>query len=293
MNPNFLIIGSMKSGTSTLRDHLLVNEDIYLAPTELHYFSNDEIFAHGSEWYGEQLAGSYGCRAIGEKTASYCSSAKAARRIREHLPDVKLIWLFREPVARCYSHYWHSVQRGREPLRFADAIRAEQCLITGDRERTYLRRSRYSEQVELYLELFPREQLLFLSFEEMVKRPAIVLEQVFRFLKVPFHDFEPAPRHSHPTHGPRNARVQWLTAKIFGRGDRGWSVMQRINRRSSPGYPPMNDRLRAELQEHFTDYNLKLGELTGLDLSLWFSNASASKSRIRVDCAPTASEAVR
>ncbi|MGC1273658.1 MAG: sulfotransferase [Planctomycetaceae bacterium] len=293
MTPDFLIIGAMKAGTSTLRDHLRVSRDVFVVPQELHYFSDDAVFARGPEWYRTQFAGAGGAGAIGEKTASYCSSEKAARRIREHLPDVKLIWLFREPVARCYSHYWHSVQRGREPLRFADAVRAEQYLVSGDRERTYLRRSRYSEQVESYLELFPREQLFFVLFEEMVKQPAVALERVFRFLEVPLRDFEPATRHSHPTYGPRNPRVQWLTARLFGRGDRGWNVMQRINRRKRPGYPPMDDRLRAELREHFSDYNRKLGVLTGLDVSPWSASSPASEPRIDVGVVAATSEAVR
>ena len=50
---SFLIVGTMKSGTTTLADLLNKSSKIYLPASELHFF--DRKFDLGFEWYQEQL----------------------------------------------------------------------------------------------------------------------------------------------------------------------------------------------------------------------------------------------
>src|SRR5262245_33715274 len=100
--PNFLIVGAMKCGTSTLLGYLRQHREIYIARREVHFFDRDSQYRLGIEWYEKQFGSSPQHRAVGEKTPAYCFVPEAAKRIHRHLPDVKLIWIFRDPVARAY-----------------------------------------------------------------------------------------------------------------------------------------------------------------------------------------------
>ncbi len=135
--PNFIIVGAMKSGTSTLRDLLTLRDDVFLPPGEVHFFSDDEKYARGMDWYASLFATAQTAVAVGEKTPTYSYLPECAVRIHQHLPDVKLVWLFRDPVARTYSHYWHSVKNGSERLSFHAAIETESDRVRKDRWRGY------------------------------------------------------------------------------------------------------------------------------------------------------------
>ena len=270
MLPNFLIVGAMKSGTSTLRDHLARIDDVFIPRAELHFFSNEDHYAKGIQWYERYFQGAEGRSAVGEKTATYSYLSHLPRRIHGHLPDAKLIWLFREPVARTYSHYWHSAKHGSEPLSFERAVKSEVSRVRRDIWRGYQLRSMYSQQVQSYLEVFPQKQMLFLLFEDLIRNPRATVNTVLRFLDVSA-EFKPltTPLHSNVTFAPRSTGVQWMARRLFGRGTRGWNLVQRLNKRMEPGYPRMSDALRHELRHRFEEPNRQLASLTGLDLSVW------------------------
>ena len=58
---------------------------------------------------------------IGEATVEYLVDPQACKRIYKHLPDVKLIFILRNPINRAWSHYWHRVKNGEE-IRSFDKI---------------------------------------------------------------------------------------------------------------------------------------------------------------------------
>jgi Sulfotransferase domain len=182
--PNFLIVGAVKSGTSTIRDYLNQHEEIYIAPSAMHFFDKERNFQRGMKWYERQFKTRPQHRAVGEKTPTYCFHRQAPERISQNLPGVKLIWIFRDPVKRAYSNYWHKLRRGGECLGFEAVV--EECL---KQERAgvpvrsnILERGRYAEQIERYLEFFPPESMMFLLFEEFVRKPTRSLPDVFKFL---------------------------------------------------------------------------------------------------------------
>jgi hypothetical protein len=267
--PNFIIVGAMKSGTSTLRDLLALRNDVFIAPGEVHFFSDPHKYARGLEWYASLFAGGNGAAAIGEKTPTYSFVPECADRIHRDLPNVKLVWLFRNPVSRTYSHYWHSVKNGSERLSFRDAIEREPQRVLTDRWRGYQLRSLYHRQVENYLRVFPREQMHFVVFEQLLKDPKRHINDLLAFLGIdPISAVPPLPR-SNVTFIPRSRTIQWLSRQVFGRGNRPSWFITRFNRRRAPGYPVMDPALRAQLRERFVEPNRRLAELTGLDLSSW------------------------
>ena len=139
-----------------------------------------------------------------ESTPSYGFSTEALGRIHQYNPDAKLIFLFRDPFERAYSHWSMEVSRGREKLAFGDAIRdgrkRYEDLPQGAREWrffTYVERGFYAEQVRRALAHFPPDQLLFLRSEDLLKDHTATLARVADFVGIPpFPPTEPKVEHS-------------------------------------------------------------------------------------------------
>lgn len=265
MLPNFLIVGVQKGGTASLRSYLAQHPDVFVVPKELHYFSSDVNFNRGARWYESHFAGAGAHTAVGEKTPAYCSSPAAPERIADLLPGVRLIWIFRDPVDRAYSQYWHSVSKGKEGKRFGRALELERRHGRKD----YLTRGQYCEQVERFLKYVPRERMLFLTAEELTEHPHLVLRQTCEFLGIDSaHQFTVDSRFN-VTHMPRSILLQRLGFEFFSRLGRGQVFFRLLNTRSAPGYPPMDADTRQALYRHYAPYNDRLAEITDLDLSRW------------------------
>jgi hypothetical protein len=196
--PDFIIGGAMKAGTSSLHHVLGAHDDIYIAPDELFFFDLDEFQQHPGlflklqdrwvghdyradfdenfDWYVSQFEGAAEGQLLGEDSTSYLSSRKAPRRMRELLPDVKLIFLLRDPVDRLYSHYWYNLLAG----------------WTTEDFRTYLNhipwkayeQSCYVAGLKRYYDHFDRQQVHPVIFEEFVESPQKVVDDICQFLEL-------------------------------------------------------------------------------------------------------------
>ena len=221
--PDFIVIGAAKSGTTTLYGALsrhpfvrpCVADDAYFLGTkEIRFF--DWGYSRGEDWYRshfplererDEFAREQGRPFLtGEGSPSYIAHIWTPPRIRQLLPEVKLIAVLRNPVDRAYSQFQMSRKEGVENLesfeeaiaREEDRLRPEVDRMTADPYYTswdygswsYLTRSRYAEQVERWLAHFPREQLLFLRAEDLFVEPQQVLDRTHEFLGLPVHRYE-------------------------------------------------------------------------------------------------------
>lgn len=199
--PDFLIIGAQKCGTTSLYNYLIQHPQILpAAQKEIHFF--DLNYSKGSDWYAAQfpaIASGSGLLS-GESSPYYLFHPLVPRRVKQLFPQVKLIVLLREPVARAWSHYHHEVRLGHEHLSFEEAIASESQRLQGEIEKlqsdesyysfnhqhyTYRSRGIYIDQVQTWMELFPKEQFLILKSEDFYNDPAEILNRVFDFLEVP------------------------------------------------------------------------------------------------------------
>lgn len=205
--PDYIIIGGQKCGTTSLdaylRQHPWVLQSLY---KEIHFF--DLHFRKGLSWYRahfptrsrmDRAASRLGGRPItGESTPSYLFHPLAPRRVAQTLPDVKLIALLRNPIDRAHSHWQQIVDWNEETLPFEDAIEAEAERLPKHPEQltdlrllddylrfSYLARGRYAEQLERWFELFPREQMLIVLFDDLVADPSAICTRVTKFLGLP------------------------------------------------------------------------------------------------------------
>lgn len=174
---HFFIVGAQRSGTTYLYQILDEHPEIEMNQPS---FPEPKFFlAPGSELkQTEYLQRFYSTKEIvlrGEKSTSYIESEDAARRISQAFPDATLIFILRDPIERAVSNYWLSVQYGVETLPIDEALLAD--LDTTERPYEgplsvspfrYLKRGRYNEFLELYLQYFKRDQLKLLVFENFV-----------------------------------------------------------------------------------------------------------------------------
>jgi Sulfotransferase domain len=196
--PNFLCVGTIKGGTTTLHEILKHHPDVLLpsARKELRFFDVDENYRRGLDYYASFFAEHKGQSAIGEIAPTYAYRGDVAERIAKALgPDVRLIFSLRNPVDRAYSHYLMNCMKQYESRSFSDALALEVDRLRGgitERARfSYFDQSRYAAQIRRFLDYFPRESMLFLTFEEdLLERRAAALEQIYTLLNIPPADID-------------------------------------------------------------------------------------------------------
>jgi hypothetical protein len=174
--PTFLICGAQRSGTTYLWTLLRSHPDVYLpAPwcPEPKFFSVPQAFAQGPETYAARFADAGSALAVGEKSVTYLDAPEAPERIAKTLPDVKLIFLLRDPVERAYSHYHYSVAHCLETLPFAEALVWEPYralhgpeVLRIARPWAYVARGHYAQDLARFYAVFDPARILVLFFEE-------------------------------------------------------------------------------------------------------------------------------
>lgn len=139
--PDFIVVGAMKAGTSSIARNLGDHPEVWMPEAEVHFFNDDEAYEKGPELYEKQLdPGESGVK-IGEKTPTYSLLPKVPERIHRHYPDTHIVWIFRDPVARAYSNYWHVVKKGNELRPWPQAVEDEIHGRIENRWRLYLEAS--------------------------------------------------------------------------------------------------------------------------------------------------------
>lgn len=213
--PDFLIIGPSKTGTTSLWHYLTQHPHVlrnYDDRKEIQYF--DRRLKKGLRWYKahfptrsfieereKELGG--GKVLIGDATTHYIFHPLAAAKIKELLPNVKIIVLFRDPVSRAYSHYHHEIRMNRENLSFKEVIEMEPSRLKGSHEmimqnpyyfsqerhdHSYLERGKYYDQLIRWYRCFPKNQIMVLKSEDFFKNPETVYKKVLEFLGLPSYD---------------------------------------------------------------------------------------------------------
>ena len=199
MHPSFLIIGTQKGGSTSLYNYLVAHPSIQAASVkETHFF--DYYAEKSHHWYLSHfpLKRTKHLRMSGEASPSYLFYPDVPERVRDILPNVKLIVLLRNPIERAYSHYRHVCRYGFEPLSFEEAVLRELQLrespdfwarvIESRREGRgqefycYFSRGLYASQLRRWESFFPREQQLILKSEDFFSNTAEVYARVERFL---------------------------------------------------------------------------------------------------------------
>jgi sulfotransferase family protein len=261
--PDFVIVGAMKAGTTSIRAYLDAHPAVF-APPETHFFSKH--FEEGLDWYRAQFAGAGAATVVGDKTPNYMYSDEIVARMASAIPAAKLIAILRNPIDRAYSHYWHHRRVDKESRSFDEAIAAE---LDGSQEHSfdYVEYGRYIHHIERLMRFYPREQLLVLLFEDLEARPAEVFAETCRFLGVDDGFLPSIVGERTNTYRVVRAKRLWDAAR---RRQMWWLVrlLKPILVRGA-AYEPMSPATRAKLAEAFAEDNDRLAAWFGRDLSIW------------------------
>lgn len=300
--PDFVIIGAAKSGTSTLFRYLEQHPGIFAShPKEPCYFDTDVAWERGERWYASLFRDAGLDQLCGEGSTNYTRWPQVdgvPERMRALIPDAKLIYVMRDPVKRSYSHYVHRWAREVHPGEpftesFSEFVAHDpMCLDSSD----------YVTQIDRFLEHYPREQLLLLTFEQLVADPRDTLSRVFGFLGVEDISSEMTlgmkanetrrlleykARDSVVDHSRTMRLAKRVMSPLLPEGYKDW-IRQRFwdtkaakERAAKFMPPPLTADERVELMRRFEPRNEALRDRYGVDISAWASGDTAEASSPR------------
>jgi hypothetical protein len=300
--PNFYVIGAPRCGTTALYTYLRSHPNVFLPEIkELHYFASDfpnvqKIRFKSVDDYLTMFAdANENHLAVGEISPLYIYSRVALKKIKEFNPAVKLIVILRNPAEFVQSvHQLNlSLLREDEPdLGKAwdlQELRSQGKMIpAGCREPElilYGELGRFGKHVEKVFEVFPKEQVLIVLFNDFVKNPKNVYEDILSFLCIPSdnrQDFPPVnSNYEHRSkllgrllHPPQIIYKMYMKLiSLFGIRfmrivNQIYSKIETFNARRV-SRSSIDPALYARIQSYFRDDIHKLSELINRDLSTW------------------------
>ncbi len=283
--PDFLVIGASKSGTTTLWRYLQRHPRIHmLEPKEPEFFAKQEVYSRGLDWYKQLFTAAPADKICGEASTTYSRwphFGDVPARIHDAAPNVRLLYMLRNPVDRTYSQYKHRMRLNVPRMTFEEAL---------DHDAMFIDTSMYMMQIEQFLKRFPRESLECVLLDDLKNSPAETLSRVQRFLGLDETDLtadsQVIANTAEASAGSDYARqrlgaalrrvpaVHAATRLLPPRMRetlRETYVRSPLGRRKAQEYQPSPflPETRAMLVEKFQEPNRKLGEFLGRDLSMW------------------------
>ncbi|WP_055682158.1 sulfotransferase family protein [Jannaschia rubra] len=301
--PDFIIGGAPKCGTTSLHFILGQHPDIGLPDNEIAFFDADDPIVHPDflfvedgrlewfdvretapqslEWYASRFAPFRDAQAVGEDSTTYLFSAAAPERIHSLLPEVKMIFLLRDPVQRAYSQYWHLIRTARLACSFEEALTEHSSIILG---------STYAPHLRRYLASFGRDQVKVQVFEDFTRDKQGSIDDVTDYLGVPRMTLSDAQTWFNRSTYPQKPRLHRMANRIGRRivagryrnhmGKRSglrqkignkleYNWFHRVNPRllTAVRPPPMRADTAAYLTQHLSARNAGLSDLLGRNLS--------------------------
>jgi hypothetical protein len=311
--PDFIIVGAPKAGTTALHSALALHPDVFTTtPKEPKYWLCGDAppphwvgpgDAHSQqEWvwrrrdYDALFRPAAEHQVRGESTPFYLWSYPAHRRIAEHLPEVKLIAVVRDPIDRAYSNWMHLWSDGLEPVadfetafcRQADRIDAGWAPFWRYRDLGL-----YGRQLDHLYRYVDPARVLVVRYKDIVEWPAETVDRVCRFLGIAESHLDVIPRDNVRDYaepgwrtdlvGPVVRAGAWLGQFAPPRVWRRLSVPMIAQLSSGDSHRPrLAAETRARLVPHFADDIALLTQLTGEDFSLWLSPESRGSFKQRV-----------
>lgn len=164
--PDFVVIGAMKCGTTTLQEQLAAQPGVFMStPKEPNFFSDDPVFAKGLRWYEGLFDAAPAGALKGEASTHYTkrpTHPKALERLAAVLPDAKFVYMTRDPFARLVSHWIHGRTMGEIRCDLETAVERQPELVDY---------GRYAFQIAPWLARFGRERFFLTSLERITAEP--------------------------------------------------------------------------------------------------------------------------
>lgn len=293
--PNFVLAGPPKTGSTSLHGYLRQHPEVYMSgnkePTffgaadlwsePFHEYTTRRI-ANGAplvrEWsaYVDLFQDGRERTAIGEASVDYFWLPGAAQAMQAKLPEVRLIFVLRDPAERLFSEYLPTLWRAipGTPVSFrAQFLAAVDRLDPSAAVRPHV--GRYATHLQRFFALFPRNQIRIYLHEDYRADPTGMLRDIFAFLGVdPGCPIDLSVSHNVPIL-PRLPRLHALRRRIFGKTPLTTWLPDRVRRPLSRWYHQRRSEVRmrpsdrAMVIEYYREEVKGTAELLERDLSAW------------------------
>jgi hypothetical protein len=276
--PDFIVGGAPKCGTTSLFQYLSQHPKIFTSdPKEPNFFVSEggEKRVRGMKFtrreYEELFDEKRPEQVAGEASTEYLFRADvSAPKIKKVVPDVKLIFVLRNPVERCYSDYWYRFHTGHIPLSKTFSS------VVSDPSHMIFNGGKYKHGISMFFSHFCQDQILVLLTEDLSENSAKTLRRVCRHVGVEADfRFDLSVRHNE-TKYPRSVRLcrwighiapglsQWAAKTRWIRG-----LRSRLLFSADAEKPPMSESVRRKLADRYEQDIEELEHLIGRDLSHW------------------------
>jgi hypothetical protein len=264
---SFMIIGAQKCGTTSLAEQLASHPDVdFCVEKEPEYFSkaSDPSNPSSLNEYHNLYQGDPNIMR-GEASTSYFFTneyPETPERLFKYNPDLKLILLLRDPVSRVVSHLYHRMRKGLVPNGDMALALETSC--------DYIERSLYAKQLAHYLNVFPKEQIHIMIFEDYVPNQTAHLVDVMKFLGLnPFKLPDSSTSTDAKNISDAKTRLQHIPLAVPALK---WIEKQPWAWRITPHIPlktPIPFSLRADVWERVKNDVALFSSETGLNLHRW------------------------
>ena len=286
-----MIVGTQKSGTSSLLRYLAQHPDIYTHPQpEMTFFLQDHEYKRRYESaFAKYFSQCPESKKLIAKNVMVMHSPEIMQRIYEHNPEIHLVVLLREPVARAYSAYWWARRTGWENIKtFEEALAAEEARLKEDwfkwRQCLYKFNSTYYPHINNLISMFGEEQIHCYLTDALTTGANSICQQIYAIMGVN-SEFEPTVgKRFNQAAMPRSDKFGYLFTQFLASRNPLRRAIRKlvpdsaaykfrkaildINER--PFTPPqINSNTSVELRKYFNPYNEKLSDSIKQDLTHW------------------------
>lgn len=189
-----------------------LKEPFYFAPNAVQTGDASDVIRDKKE-YLKLFKNAIGHTAVGEATPIYLWDPDAPRLIHQAVPHARIIIILRDPIERAYSNYLMKMKYSGMKSSFYDELMRDyknQEKLFG-RSQLYVEFGMYYEQVKRYFDIFGREQVKVIIFEEFVQYPEQTVNEVLDFLGVNYTVTEIREQYN-PYSVPRGPVALWIFA---------------------------------------------------------------------------------
>lgn len=268
--PDFIIAGAAKSATTWLQNSLQQSPAIQMPDHEPHFFARR--YGEGLDAYLDELGPAPEGVLLGEKSNSYLTEPQAAARIHAHIPNVRLVFQLRNPVARAYSDYCMLLRRGEVDADIASHLDPDRA-ASG----RFLNDGCYGEHLARFYALFPAEQILVLRYEDILRDPGAQVDRLAAHLGLqdalapPLQD---RVKDARATAVPRPLRRILQPLRPLLDPIRHTTPMARLRGlvARQHRYPPFDAKLKAKVTAFYAPQIDQVAQLTGQDVDIWRTN---------------------
>lgn len=256
----------MKGGTTSLFKYLQSNPQIDGSVIkETDFFIEQKNFANGLDWYSNLFPDSH--HKTFEASPNYTKRhiyPGVPERLSALLPNIKLLYVVRDPVKRIISHYIHSVAAGLERRDFSETII--------DQSSNYIQTSLYHYQLSSYLDFFAPDNIHVVQSEDLGRNPQLVLSKIARFLDIPDCFDKQAIFERHHSSG-KKTRPSGTEMKMLGLSSR--PMWKRLIRhafrplRQSIANPKLSSKDRELLKTHLQEDINRFRQFTKMKFEDW------------------------